>query len=107
MNPQVTALIGRAQAALKGQPAWGHTLCVDFKSDGVLYVYANNAVAPIPNADVSADCTLHFPKGVVSLQNLEDKDETAMQEWWRDELTWDGDRSIAEQFVSLIQAAKG
>src|ERR1700685_4211008 len=105
MNPQLTDLVAKAKAALAGKASWGHTLCVDFGADGVLYVYANNAVAAIPNSNVQADCTLHL-NGIATLNDMLSKKETPTEEWFSGNLTWDGDRSIAEQFVALIQSAK-
>jgi len=104
-TPALSALIVKAATALKDKPAWGKTLCVDFGSDGVIYVYDNNQVAAIPDANVSADCTLIL-NGISTLEDLESKKETPTQEWWAGNLTWRGDRSIAEQFVALIQGAK-
>lgn len=104
-NPKLQALTDRATTALTGKPAWGHTLVVDFGSDGVLCVYPQNQVVAIPNANVSADCTLHL-KGISVLEDIESKKETPTAEWWSGNLSWDGDRSIAEKFVAIIQGAK-
>jgi ubiquinone biosynthesis protein UbiJ len=102
--PALAALIAKAKTALAGKPAWGKTLCVDFETDGVLFVYANNQVAQVPSANVSADCTLHLD-GIATLNEMLSKQKTPTQEWWADKLTWDGDRSVAEQFVSILTGA--
>jgi hypothetical protein len=99
----VQDLAARATAALKGKPEWGHKLCVDFGPDGVIYVYENNAIDPVDSVK-DAECTLHV-NGIGTLNDLMSKKETPTQEWWRGNLSWTGDRSIAEQFVALVQGA--
>lgn len=103
-NPALAALIAQATKALTGKPAWGKTLCVDFGTDGALYVDATNRVYSIPNDNVAADCTLHL-NGITTLNDLLSKKKTPTQEWWAGNLKWDGARSVAETFVALVQGA--
>ena|ERR1700721_2596324 len=103
-NSALADLIAEAKTALAGKPAWGKTLCVDFETDGVLFVYANNQVAQVPSANVSADCTLHL-NGIQTLNDMLSKKETPTEEWWAGNLKWDGDRSVAEQFVAFFTDA--
>ena len=108
---KLTDLVNKATVALHGKPPWGKTLVADFGPDGVLCVYPQNQVAAIPNANVSADCIITFPKGIASLENLERPEgdpqrETAAGEWWNSELKWVGDKAVAEQFVAIITGKK-
>lgn len=101
--PAVLALAAKAAAVLKTKPAWMHSLCVDFEADGVLYVYPNNTIGPVDSVK-EAECVLHL-NGVGTLNDMLSKKETPTEEWWAGNLKWDGDRSIAEQFVALVQGA--
>src|SRR5438132_10649389 len=98
-NPQLDSLLVKAQVALRNKPPWGKSLCVDFGKDGVIYVYPTNEVAEIPNV-ASADCTLTL--SLDALHKLMDGEKSAFGEWMSGELKYTGDRSVAQQFASIV-----
>jgi putative sterol carrier protein len=103
MNQKVTALIARAQAALKGQPPLGGSVLVDFGSDGHVYIDAANVVNGTPPAEV--DCTITL--SLSTLDALESGSESIVWAMIDGDVTVDGDRDLAERFGKIVQSAQG
>lgn len=97
---KVSDLVTRAEAALKGKPPIGGSICIDFGSEGVAYVYRNNEVAQIPQVS-AADCTISLSLG--TLAQLESGDESVVGAVLWGDLKVSGNRDLAEKFGAIVQ----
>lgn len=99
----VADLVSQARRVLTNKPALGGSICVDFGSDGVVYIYANNQVSQLMKP-AGADCELAL--SLDTLGKLQSRQESVVGAVLWGDLKISGNRALAEKFGAIVKGAK-
>jgi hypothetical protein len=102
-SANVLALISKAEAALKGKPPIGGSICCNFGADGVAYLYPDNRIAAF-DCPADADCTISL-----SLAELSALEGGASITWavLTGAVKIEGDEGLAKKFGAIVAEEKG